>query len=82
MIYPANRILESYIFKGWAKTKKRQMSKNFSRLCMVATTVAICIGLGAKADKFVSILGAVSCTPVAFIFPAAFHYKMCAKTMS
>jgi hypothetical protein len=27
-------------------------------------------------------LGAVSCTPVAFIFPAAFHYKMCAKTMS
>ena len=49
---------------------------------MVATTVGICIGLGEKADKFVSILGAVSCTPVAFIFPAAFHYKICAKTMS
>lgn len=56
------------------------MSKNVSRLFMVGATVMICVGLGEKADKFVSILGAVSCTPVAFIFPAAFHYKMCAKT--
>ena len=82
MLYPANRILESYVFAGWAKTKKRQWSKNFSRTVMVAITVLVTIGLKDKADKFLSILGSVSCTPVAFIFPAAFHYKVCAKTRS
>ena len=47
---------------------------------MVALTVLITIGLGQKTDKFLAILGSVSCTPVAFIFPASFHLKACAVT--
>jgi len=46
----------------------------------VALTVIVTILLGDKLDKFLSILGAVSCTPIAFIFPALFHLKASAKT--
>ena len=30
--------------------------------------------------KFLSITGALTCTPIAFILPALFHYKACAQT--
>jgi solute carrier family 36 (proton-coupled amino acid transporter) len=56
------------------------MFKNLTRAMMVALTVVCTIALGQKTDKFLAILGSVSCTPVAFIFPAAFHLKACANT--
>lgn len=33
-----------------------------------------------KIGKFLGILGAFTCTPIAFTFPAMFHYKAIAKT--
>ncbi len=33
-----------------------------------------------KLDKFLSITGALTCTPIAFTLPALFHYKACAET--
>lgn len=79
-MYPVTTIFESYIYKGWAKTKKRQWTKNFTRCLTVIFTVIVTILLGEKTDKFLAILGSIACTPVAFIFPAAFHLKACAKT--
>ena len=31
-------------------------------------------------DKFLSLVGSFTSTPIAFILPAAFHYKACAET--
>ena len=47
---------------------------------LVAITILFTISLGHKLDKFLSILGAISCTPIAFTIPALFHYKVAAET--
>ena len=56
------------------------MSKNLSRTLLVAFSIGFTIALGDNLDDFLSLLGAVSCTPVAFIFPAVFHLKAVAST--
>ena len=47
---------------------------------MVALTVGISLSMGDNLDKFLSLLGAVACTPIAFTLPTMFHYKLVAKT--
>lgn len=80
VIFPANIVIESYLFKGWAKTKKRQWCKNLWRTIMVALTIVIALSVYDSLDKFLSISGALTCSPIAFILPAMFHYKGCAET--
>ena len=80
MLYPVNNILESYIFKGWKKSSKRHYLKNCSRTVLVAFTVGFTLLLGQKINQFISILGALTCTPLAFTLPAYFHLKTCALT--
>lgn len=79
-MYPAHIVIESYIFKGWPKSRKRMMLKNVVRVIVVAISVVFTIALKKKIDKFLSILGAVACIPIAFIFPSVFHLKSCANT--
>mmetsp|Transcript_4560 Transcript_4560/g.3065 ORF Transcript_4560/g.3065 Transcript_4560/m.3065 type:complete len:111 (-) Transcript_4560:89-421(-) len=76
MIYPANNVIESYLYKGWPKSRKRQMFKNLNRFLMVIFTVIVAIWLGPNLDKFLSVLGGMACAPIAFIFPALFHSKV------
>jgi proton-coupled amino acid transporter len=73
-------IIEDYLYKGWPKTPKRMWSKNVTRTLLVAFTVVFTMFLGNKMDKFLSILGGLCCTPIAFTFPALFHLKAVAKT--
>ena len=80
MLYPAHIIVENTLYSGWAKTKKRQWTKNLSRTLLVAFTVVFTMLVDQKIDKFLGILGALCCTPIAFTFPAAFHLKAIAKT--
>lgn len=80
VIYPSVMIFDNYLFDGWGKTKKRQWAKNFNRAFIVAFTCGFTVLLGNKLDKFLSILGALCCTPIAFIFPSIFHFKVCAET--
>lgn len=40
VLYPANIIVESVLYRGWPKSKKRQWSKNLTRTILVAITVA------------------------------------------
>jgi proton-coupled amino acid transporter len=47
---------------------------------MVAFTVIISLALGQKLTEFLSLLGGLACTPIAFTLPALFHYKLCAET--
>ena len=62
------------------KTKKRQFYKNVTRTLLVLFTMGFTIMIGDKTSSFLAILGSVSCTPVAFTFPALFHLKACADT--
>ena len=80
VIYPAHIIIENILYAGWEKSKKRQWCKNFTRSLLVAFTVIFTLSIGDKIEKLLSFNGALFCTPVAFIFPAAFHLKACAET--
>lgn len=80
VIYPANIVIESYIYSGWPKSKKRQLSKNITRSLMIIFTIAGGLLVFDSLDKFLSISGALMCTPIAFILPAMFHYKAGAET--
>lgn len=57
------------------------MFKNMLRSFIVFCVVVMTIMLKDKFDKFLAILGSVTCTPMAFTFPALFHLKACAETV-
>lgn len=78
MIYPANIIAESYLFKNLPKSALRMWLKNLYRAFMVLITIIIALALGNNLNKFLSLLGAVACIPIAFSLPALFHFKACA----
>lgn len=79
-LYPAHIVIENILYVGWPKSKKRQMMKNISRSCLVLFTVLLTVSIGTKLDKFLGIMGALTCTPIAFTFPALFHLKAVAET--
>ena len=80
IIHPANQVLESYLFGSWPKSKKRMWSKNVSRIIIVFISCVVAIAVWDNLDKFLSVVGALTCTPIAFTLPTLFHYKRCAKT--
>jgi solute carrier family 36 (proton-coupled amino acid transporter) len=80
VLYPAHIIIENILYAGMPKSRFRQMLKNNSRTILVFATCCMTIMLGDKLDKFLSILGALTCTPIAFTFPALFHLKAVAST--
>ena len=56
------------------------MCKNMTRTIIVIASVALALILWDNLTKFLSVTGALTCTPIAFILPALFHYKACAET--
>ena len=80
VLHPANIIIESYLYKGWPKSFKRQWMKNSTRTLLVTFTVVLSVWLMETLDKLESLNGAFACIPVAFLFPALFHYKLVAET--
>ena len=80
VLYPAHIVIENILYDGWPKNKKRQMSKNATRTILVAFTVILTLLIGKKLDKFLGIVGSLTCTPIAFTFPALFHLYACAET--
>ncbi|KAJ1820211.1 hypothetical protein LPJ60_003336 [Coemansia sp. RSA 2675] len=77
-LFPAARILESGIFprssgKGNSVVK---WQKNAFRTLMVLVIAMIAIFGADQLDNFIAIIGAFSCTPLSFIFPAALHYQI------
>ena len=83
VIYPANMVLESYIFVSMKnKSTLRTWLKNIYRGIMVAFTITVAIFFDKTLDKFLALLGSVACTPIAFMLPALFHLKLVAKTFT
>ena len=56
------------------------MAKNATRTALVGLTIILTYAIGKKLDKFLAIVGSLTCTPIAFTFPALFHLKACAET--
>lgn len=79
VIHPANLVVESWFFSNWEKSRKRQMCKNLSRGIIVALSCVVALAVYDKLDRFLSITGALTCIPVAFLIPAGLHYGAIAK---
>lgn len=77
VIFPANMILEDNLYKGWPKSPRRKWAKNLNRAIMVIFTVIISILMASQLDKFLALLGALGCTPIAFTLPTLMHMKLC-----
>ncbi|KAG0354858.1 neutral amino acid transporter [Podila minutissima] len=75
-LFPAIRIMETCFFtKSGKYNLKVKWQKNTFRVLLLFVCAAIAIWAGDDLDKFVSIIGSVACVPLAYIFPAMFHYK-------
>ncbi|KAJ2546383.1 hypothetical protein EV175_005622, partial [Coemansia sp. RSA 1933] len=78
-LFPAVRILESGIFPLSGKGNPRiKWQKNVFRALLTLVVAAIAIFGAEQLDNFIAIIGAFSCTPLSFIFPAALHYQISA----
>ncbi len=77
MIFPANVIMEGYIFRRMPKSKKRMWLKNLFRTVVVIFTLVVCLLLKNKLDKFLSLIGTLTSTPVSFTIPCIFHLVLC-----
>jgi amino acid permease len=71
-------VVESWFFGSWEKTRKRQMCKNLTRTIIVALTCVVALTVYDKCDKLLSLTGALTCIPVAFIIPTGLHLKLIA----
>ena len=80
VINPANLVIESYLFKKMPEGPKKKWSINFSRAVMVLGTILCALIIWESLNMFLSVAGALACTPLCFILPAVFHYKACAET--
>jgi amino acid permease len=75
-VYPANIIIESYLFAKMHPSKKRTWLKNLSRTLVSFAGVATCMAVGVGVDKFISLSGSIACTPISLTLPAIFHLKL------
>jgi solute carrier family 36 (proton-coupled amino acid transporter) len=80
VIYPANMVLESYLFGDWPSSSKEMWCKNLTRTIIVFASCLVAIWGWDNMDKFLSVVGALTCTPISFTLPSLFHYVKCAKT--
>ena len=77
MMSPAINLVESYIFKANEKpTTGRYWKQNLVRSAMVVFTISLAIGVYSNIDTFLAVISATTCSPLAFTFPALFHYKL------
>ncbi|PIA13119.1 hypothetical protein COEREDRAFT_49829 [Coemansia reversa NRRL 1564] len=76
-MFPAVRILEAGIFPRSGKGNPIvKWQKNMFRALMAAVVAAVAIFGAEQLDNFIAIIGAFSCTPLSFIYPALLHYRI------
>ena len=80
-INPTNTTLEYYLFSCMKKsTPTRYWLKNLSRFMIGLSTIYCGIVLADKIDKFLSLVGALLCAPLALTIPSLIHIKLLART--
>ena len=73
-------IIESYLYKNWNESPKKFWCVNLSRTILVALTVFLGVYFTTTIDKLMSVVGSLTCSPIAFIFPAGYHLALSATT--
>ena len=78
MSLPAFTVLENCLLRNrvpppGVPSLKRKWLKNLIRTCLVAFTILMAIIFQSSLDVFLGYLSTLACTPVGFIFPAAYH---------
>ena len=80
-ISPTNTTLEKYTFNKYFKQgNARYWCMNFSRTFVCLVSAYLSIEVTSVLDKFIGIIGAVCCAPLAFLIPSLCHLKLVAKT--
>lgn len=77
-LFPAIRIMENGLFT--TKSGKNNAIVKWQKNVFRVFVVFLCAGIGIvgskdKLDKFVSLIGALFCIPLCFVFPPLFHLK-------
>ncbi len=75
--YPANTIMESYLYSKMKDSLKKTWLINVQRTFLIGLAIILCISLKNSIDKFNSVIGTVTATPVVFIIPCLAFYKIC-----
>lgn len=79
-IYPTNTIIEGWLFKKGDDSAATYWLKNLSRAVVAMTAMYLGVALASKIDKFLGLMGALLCAPLALLFPALVHLNLIAKT--
>ncbi|RKP11714.1 transmembrane amino acid transporter protein-domain-containing protein, partial [Piptocephalis cylindrospora] len=81
-MFPAIGILENSLFtpRSGKRDPKVKWTKNAFRLgiCLLIAVIAY-VG-SSSLDRFVTLIGAIACIPLSFVYPALFHYKALARS--
>lgn len=75
---PAARVTELWIFGVLHEKGARKWSKNALRAVEVCALGLIALYGGGYFEKFLAFTGALCCAPIAFVYPAFFHLRLCA----
>lgn len=80
MAFPTYEILESRLHKTCGvKLREGPGSKAFRGLVVLACAMTARFG-GQQLDLFLSVVGAVGCVPLAFVYPGIIHLRLVAET--
>jgi solute carrier family 36 (proton-coupled amino acid transporter) len=81
-LFPAIRIIETYLFGERATGKKSaaiKWKKNFLRTALMVLCGVVAILGASDLDKFVALIGSFACVPLVYIYPPFLHYRGVAK---
>ena len=63
-------------------SNKTYYMQNVTRTITVAFTIGFTLMLGQRLDSFLGVLGALTCSPIGFTFPALIHYYVFKNTLT
>ena len=78
-INPTNTIIESWIFGKKSSPMSSYYARNFSRFIVCISAAILGVALSEKIDKFIGLIGALLCAPLAIMMPSMLHLKLVAK---
>merc|ERR1711862_382862 len=84
LFFPIAQVLEPHIFPAhsWDNAAgksvvSRKQSKNVFRAVLMLVSACIAAVGGKQLQNFLALIGGLCCGPLAIIFPAALHLKIC-----
>ena len=75
IISPTNSAVEYWLCSCLRGHANFHWVQNFARFVIVITAILLGIFLAEKMEKFLGLIGALFCSPLAIGFPAALHLK-------